>query len=1104
LKLNEVLQQLISKTENFQEKLVEKAQKFNKANYEIEKYQSYVEGVKKTLGTLEKQKVLVKKMLAQLGYDKPHMASGTSNEWETTWTTDPQNSEIIHTGFKLKVDLTPYQFASAPVIVASIASTAEGVGKFLLKGMIPIRDVTSKHFSVYVPSTSYNKFYSIDYIKKYFTLNWIALDGLDEDNNLHGRFNTFSPYGNNQLSGTIFGDVYLPHNKSTTIVGTLLGYTEKEITNVITPRSEDKFKVDFVIHQPGGDTIDMLKNAYQQSWKVHYLSVYNKKRQGVHPFVSGVVPYYRWMRPNEDVLFSAGRKRLFSYNEDGEDTMDTAEEFDAETEEVHTLEFGAAVQEAPAEILEGTAVQDAPAEILETAADLIPKPEHQPTGESLAPKETQKAAPVQQPSVPTQSSEPKPVKPSSSSLQIPTGTGKPIVININTSQNVKRDGKVCYKDGRPWPCCRSKDGYVPCPDPKCYYTDSEKRRIQVECCTETKPDGKVVHVPCPNKCFKTDASGNRVETQCCRYQNPDGTYAHKACPDPVTQTTQNINLQQNVQAPKVCYKSIDGKLEEAECCKFTVNGKTEYRPCGPRCYRNEFGQQIETKCCPFQREGKVYYKACPRRCKKMIDGKELEVPCCRYLVDGKFEWKACERICYREYRGKNYPTRCCKKIGADGKEEYAACEPKCARMENGKKVDVPCCAYFVNGSVHYRACPEYCTKIVNGQVIRTKCCSNFNPQTQQFEKGPCEAEPKCHTVIEGQVKEVPCCNQTLADGKVHYFPCPAIPRCFREINGIKTPVPCCSERGIDGNIKYVPCPVQPQCYRFVDGKVVKAECCTQKDAQGVETLVPCPMKPECFRSENGQLIKVECCSEIKDGQVRYFPCPQKVDAIVEPKIETKTETKVETKTTQCLYVSDGKISEIPCENPKCSIVVNGQTVNVQCCNSTAYGKTIFHPCPSAATKCYEYDAFGNQVETRCCEKIEMGQKVLYPCPKEEQVPRCFNIDIYGKKTEVQCCKVSHSQNNLVTYEPCPDEELDEFIIRVDTRRFKFVTTPVYIASIYGSSGHETIIGQSTIFNPSKDGFYVRVSGVRKDLTRIEKRNLKLHWLATNTKYSAEG
>src|SRR5690606_34753980 len=130
---------------------------------------------------------------------------------------------------------------------------------------------------------------------------------------------------------------------------------------------------------------------------------------------------------------------------------------------------------------------------------------------------------------------------------------------------------------------------------------------------------------------------------------------------------------------------------------------------------------------------------------------------------------------------------------------------------------------------------------------------------------------------------------------------------------------------------------------------------------------PCPMKPKCFRNENGKLIEVECCSEIKDGQVRYFPCPQKVEAVVGTAAETKIATQ---QTSKCLYVSDGKISEIPCENPKCSIVVNGQTVNVQCCNSTAHGMTIFHPCPSAATKCYEYDAFGNQVETRCCEKME--------------------------------------------------------------------------------------------------------------------------------------
>jgi len=63
------------------------------------------------------------------------------------------------------------------------------------------------------------------------------------------------------------------------------------------------------------------------------------------------------------------------------------------------------------------------------------------------------------------------------------------------------------------------------------------------------------------------------------------------------------------------------------------------------------------------------------------------------------------------------------------------------------------------------------------------------------------------------------------------------------------------------------------------------------------------------------------------------------------------------------------------------------------------------------------------------------------------------------------------------------------VVYVNTAKYKFKKTPVYVASVHSS---EFFAGQAMIFSPSKTGFFMRLIRIKKSKSRVP---LRIHWIA---------
>jgi hypothetical protein len=64
-----------------------------------------------------------------------------------------------------------------------------------------------------------------------------------------------------------------------------------------------------------------------------------------------------------------------------------------------------------------------------------------------------------------------------------------------------------------------------------------------------------------------------------------------------------------------------------------------------------------------------------------------------------------------------------------------------------------------------------------------------------------------------------------------------------------------------------------------------------------------------------------------------------------------------------------------------------------------------------------------------------------------------------------------------------------FVVYVNTAKYKFKKTPIYVANVHSSEFFE---GQAVIFSPSKTGFFMRLIRTKKSRSRVP---LRIHWIA---------
>jgi len=205
---------------------------------------------------------LIYKMLKTMGYKKIRIVKGKSKRWKTVWKRGKgKKRELL--GFKLTVPLRRYKFAGYPVVVASIKS--KEFDKYITKGIIPIRYATHRKFEVFIPVNTENRWYSKKYMRRTFTLNWVAVDGLNTKSVKHGTVRAFYP---TSKAGEISVSIKAPQGY--TIMASLIGKTNQTVFGSI-KKTKDGYE--YLISQEGTSTFNLLKVAYDNKWRVSYILV---------------------------------------------------------------------------------------------------------------------------------------------------------------------------------------------------------------------------------------------------------------------------------------------------------------------------------------------------------------------------------------------------------------------------------------------------------------------------------------------------------------------------------------------------------------------------------------------------------------------------------------------------------------------------------------------------------------------------------------------------------------------------------------------------------------------------------------------------------------